>query len=704
VLARAPLPGELRCALESARTELRRVLERGEDSRRDAALRARIDEDPGAVQQLLDRMPPGGGDRAPARHCLEHGPAESLVEAREDQYGRAAVEPCQLLGRKDPERARSLRQWMMVPAAAGEVELEPGPGPAHDRKRGEEQAVVLVRPAAGGIEEERLAVVVPGPEEPVVDSVLDDPDRFAIEPEPRDGALPDELAGNDHTVGVPGGSVIQHTAAGAHGPRHQLGMVEVQHVVKRHDVRSPRRGERDGERVVNDLGAGQCSARGRRACERRCAPTRGARSRNPHGQSSARILRVGRHDGDVVERSGPCERRGEPSRVALRPPHATRRKGEQAQGDHGRILPDSLARDAAAMLVIDLAVLGQDPRFGGGGEAQTRAFIEGASALGREPKLVYEPHPGLGSRRPSVDRVEALHQLRVARRLATQARSSRSLWVVATMAANGGAASRAGRAYSCWIGTSIESEWRGRSPGLGLAHRLAAGMSLPVLRRLERVVLRGAARLYATSASSRAAIAAAAGVDEATIGLLPIPVDTEHFFPEPDADWRRTLASPVVAFVGRGDDPRKNVRLLLDAARLLPEVRVRLIGSPPRAALPNNVEALGFVPDVREALRGATLFVLPSLQEGFGIVAAEALAAGLPVVTTPSGGPEELVRRSGGGVVLDGFGADELASSILELLDDPAQTMRVRSAGRSYVEREHSQARFRELLDEALRD
>jgi glycosyltransferase involved in cell wall biosynthesis len=105
---------------------------------------------------------------------------------------------------------------------------------------------------------------------------------------------------------------------------------------------------------------------------------------------------------------------------------------------------------------------------------------------------------------------------------------------------------------------------------------------------------------------------------------------------------------------------------------------------------------------VAAQLRRATLFVLPSLQEGFGIAAAEALAAGLPVVTTPSGGPEALVSDSGGGIVLSGFSPEELAEAVRGLLEDPARLAELRRRGREYVVREHSPARFRELLAEAL--
>jgi len=145
------------------------------------------------------------------------------------------------------------------------------------------------------------------------------------------------------------------------------------------------------------------------------------------------------------------------------------------------------------------------------------------------------------------------------------------------------------------------------------------------------------------------------------------------------------------------------VRLLFDALPLLPGVHLLLVGEAPAAPLPDRVEAVGPVASVVPPLQRGTLFVLPSHQEGFGIAAAEAMATGLPVVTTPSGGPEALVRDSGGGVVLSGFAPEELATTVRGLLADPTRLGEMRRRGREYVAREHSPARLRELLAEALR-
>jgi glycosyltransferase involved in cell wall biosynthesis len=367
-----------------------------------------------------------------------------------------------------------------------------------------------------------------------------------------------------------------------------------------------------------------------------------------------------------------------------------------------------------AVAVIDLAVLGQDPRFGGGALAQMEAFWRGARELGRDLSFHYVAHPTLvgvpldgspldvpGLPSPG-GRIDAVSLPLAARRLAPLLRDARSVWVVSTSAAHGYAALRSSRPYRCWIGTGLHDEWAGRRPGLAASRRLAITVNAPVLRHLERRVLHGAERIYATSPSSKSSVARAGGVEEEEVGILPIPVAIDRFTPTPDDEWRETLEGPVLAYVGRADDPRKNVRLLLDALAELPEARALLIGSPPRGPLPERVEATGAVASVAPHLRRATMFVLPSLQEGFGIAVAEALAAGLPVVTTPCGGPEALVRRSGGGVVLSSFAADELAVTVRGLLEDPDRLAAMRQAGRDYVEREHSPARFRELLAEAL--
>ena len=287
-------------------------------------------------------------------------------------------------------------------------------------------------------------------------------------------------------------------------------------------------------------------------------------------------------------------------------------------------------------------------------------------------------------------------------RVTPQLREASDIWIATTAASFGYGAVRSGRPYSCWIGTGLADEWAGRRPGLRASRRLALRVNAPILQQLERRVLQGAESLYATSPWSRASVARAGRLREEAIGILPIPVDLDAFAPAPDDRWRATLEAPVLAFVGRADDTRKNVRLLLDALPRIPDARALLIGAPP-AQVPDLVEATGPVASVAGHLRRATVFVLPSWQEGFGIAAAEALATGLPVVTTPSGGPEALVRDSGGGVVLEGFSPGELASTVRELLADPPRLEEMRRRGREYVEREHSPERFRELLADALR-
>ena len=357
----------------------------------------------------------------------------------------------------------------------------------------------------------------------------------------------------------------------------------------------------------------------------------------------------------------------------------------------------------------DLAVVGQDPGFRGGALAHMEAFLDAARALGREPELLYVPQPAFrpGARTVSLDRVEPLRLLRGSRTLAPRVADARSAWVVAPLATHGLAAALAARPYACWVGTSLASENAGRRTGLPLSRRLALHANAPALARIERRVLAGAAHVYATSPASRDDVARAGGLDPAAVGILPLPVDVDRFAPEDDAQWLARLDAPLVAFVGRGADPRKNLALALAALPLLrrriPSVRLRVIGSDPPAPQP-GVEPLGEVASLAERLREASLLLLPSRQEGFAIVAVEALACGVPVLATPSGGPEALLRDSGGGRVVSGFDAAELAGAAADLLEAPATLAAMRQAGRAYVVREHSRERLRRLVAEALEE
>ncbi len=164
------------------------------------------------------------------------------------------------------------------------------------------------------------------------------------------------------------------------------------------------------------------------------------------------------------------------------------------------------------------------------------------------------------------------------------------------------------------------------------------------------------------------------------------PIET---IPYPLFDRRRPLPALVprgrsttlrVGYLGR-IAPKKNLALLVRALASLPD-HVRLIvagdGSPELVAearrtarelgVSDRIDWLGFVgPDRRAAfLESIDLLAMPSSYESFGMAAAEAMLAGVPLVVSRRTGIAEIVRRQGGGVLVEPT-AEAVADAITEL-------------------------------------
>jgi len=185
----------------------------------------------------------------------------------------------------------------------------------------------------------------------------------------------------------------------------------------------------------------------------------------------------------------------------------------------------------------------------------------------------------------------------------------------------------------------------------------------------------------------------------------PPGIDLEHFRPLRDINWD---LDPYILCVGRLDDPRKNVGLLRDAYARLPakvRQRVRLVlagSSSPPAAFWRGVDAAGlrdrvsFVPqpDTTTLLglyQHATVFALASDEEGLGVVVLEAMACGVPVVSTCSGGPDAIITDGKDGFLVPLEDAVALSDRLLRLLQDPAYRQTMSHAARLTVERRYDE-------------
>lgn len=264
-----------------------------------------------------------------------------------------------------------------------------------------------------------------------------------------------------------------------------------------------------------------------------------------------------------------------------------------------------------------------------------------------------------------------------------------------------------------WCASDVLADRRDRQARMKWPRRMVdALVTRPWLLAQQRRLLAACPAILGVSGYTVRQLVANGAPAERT-ARLPIPVDIARFSP---ADGP---APPLVlGFAARFEDPRKNVALLLKAvARLRGDglgVRLRLAGAMPSTATRALVSALGlddvveFVGELPAAAlpdfyRSLDVFVIPSHQEGLCIAGTEAMACGVPVVSTRCGGPEDFVRDGETGF-LAGFSVEELAAAIARVATDLSLRDRLGAGARSLMEAHYGQAAFAAGLARAWRD
>lgn len=198
------------------------------------------------------------------------------------------------------------------------------------------------------------------------------------------------------------------------------------------------------------------------------------------------------------------------------------------------------------------------------------------------------------------------------------------------------------------------------------------------------------------------------GVAEEKIRVVPYGADLARFAPADAKDRAGRFTAIYVGAVG----PRKGLHYLVRAwkALRLKDAELVVVGHGdlsylgPDAALVTHRRWLPH-DELAPLYRRASVFVLPSLMDSFGMVVIEAMASGTPVIVSENTGAKDAVREGVDGFVVPVRDVDALTERIRYLRDRPAEVERMGRNARTQAERyswEHYRARIRAVAREVL--
>ncbi len=215
---------------------------------------------------------------------------------------------------------------------------------------------------------------------------------------------------------------------------------------------------------------------------------------------------------------------------------------------------------------------------------------------------------------------------------------------------------------------------------------------------LNRFILKHTADLYLSISKQMIKDLIDLGIPEGKIAYLPNAVDVKFFTPKKEKE------DNLLLFVGR-IEPNKGLHVLIDSLRYLKKsIHLVIIGPIAwsrdyfhdlfdRSIKKINQEGIHKITylgprnheDLLEWYQKASILVLPSFTEAFGIVLLEALACGTPAVSTRVGGIPEIVQNHENGILVPPNNPLKLADAIQYLIDNKDVRNRMAKKGRIWV-------------------
>jgi len=221
------------------------------------------------------------------------------------------------------------------------------------------------------------------------------------------------------------------------------------------------------------------------------------------------------------------------------------------------------------------------------------------------------------------------------------------------------------------------------------------------------------------------------GIDKNKIDVIPNGIEIKDYTISKEKIYKikekyNLMESIVVMFAG-SITPRKGVHCLVKAAeRILKlgynnviflcvgeitpdkEFAMRLINYVKKNNLEKNIKFTGFIPydDLRALYSACDIFVLPSFEEGFGLVLTEALASGKPVIGTNVGGIPMQIIDGWNGFLVEPGNDKQLAEKIMYLMDNEEERERMGKNSKRLAEKfdwKNISRRYIEIYEEIAR-